>query len=165
AGEQLVWCDQCEKWVKEAIPAMNHRFQTSWDAKNNKWTYTCEDCGYVEDIEFTAPRFVIDASKIDWANKTTGKGYVKLENETVPTFIHPVVYLRWTWVTKDGCDVVADKVVELYSDENGYFFNAKGYNVSGASLSELLIIVTDDQNADDMNLSAINKLGYTVVKK
>lgn len=165
AGEKVVKCEHCNEWVKVTIPAADHVFKTTWDAKNNKWTYTCEDCGYVEDIEFTAPRFVIDASKIDWANKTTGKGYVKLENETVPTFVHPVVYLRWTWVTKDGCDVVADKVVELDEDENGYFFNAKGYNVSGATLSELLIIVTDDANADEMNLSAINKLGYTVVKK
>lgn len=165
AGEKVVKCLNCDEWVKVTIPAAKHVFKTTWDAKNSKWTYTCEDCGYVENIEFTAPRFVIDTSKINWANKTTGKGYVKLENETVPTFIHPVVYLRWTWVTKDGCDVVADKVVELDRDENGYFFNAKGYNVSGATLSELLIIVTDDENADEMNLSAINKLGYTVVKK
>lgn len=165
-GEQLVWCDHCENYVKVTIPAPEHRFATTWDAKNEKWTYTCEDCGFVKDIEFTAPRFVIDASKINWANKTTGTGSATLENETVPTYINPVVYLRWTWVTKDGCDVVADKVVDLKVDEKGnYTFDVKGFSVSGATLSELLIIVTDDENPDEMSISAINKLGYTVVKK
>lgn len=165
AGEALRFCVHCEEWVKEVIPAQPHRFETTWDAKNEKWTYTCADCGHVEDVVFNAPRFVIDASKINWANKTTGKGYVELEDNTMP-FIQPRVYIRWTWVTKDGCDVVADKVVDVRTDDEGnHYFDAKGFAVSGASLSEMLIIVTDDENPDEMSISAINKLGYTVVKK
>lgn len=164
-GEQLRYCENCKEWVKETIPAFNHVFVTTWDAKNEKWTYTCADCGHVEDIVFNAPRFVIDASNINWANKTTGKGYVELEDNTMP-FIQPRVYIRWTWVTKDGCDVVADKVVDVRTDAEGnHYFDAKGFAVSGASLSEMLIIVTDDENPDEMSISAINKLGYTVVKK
>lgn len=164
-GEQLRYCEHCEEWVKETIPAFNHVFETTWDAVNQKWTYTCADCGHVEDIVFNAPRFVIDASNINWANKTTGKGYVELEDNTMP-FIQPRVYIRWTWVTNDGCDVVADKVVDVYTDDEGnHYFNAKGFAVSGATLSEMLIIVTDDENPDDMTISEINKLGYTVVKK
>ena len=162
-GEALKKCTHCNEWVKVTIPAMNHRFETTWDAKNEKWTYTCQDCGYVEDIEFTAPRFVIDTSKINWANKTTGTGTATLEEQTTPILFTPVVYLRWTWVTKDGCDVVADVATTLNEDGT---FNAKcPYTVSGATLSEMLIIVTDDQNPADMSLSAINKLGYAVLKK
>lgn len=163
-GTYYEYCVDCKTWIERTIKVIPHHYETTWDAEKKAWTYTCSICKDVISASLNAPKFVLELDGIKLSNKTSGKGYVSLEENTVPIYTLPMVYLRWTWVTKDGCDVVTNVVRPILQDEDGnYYFDAKGFSVSGATLSELVVIITDDLDAEDKDATALNILGYDVL--
>ena len=163
-GLYLKHCAECDSYYKESYTE-NHLYASEYDPETDKWSYRCIWCDATKDIEFTTPSFNIDTTKVNWANKTTGTVTVTLKDDVAYLPGDYYALVRWTWVSKDGCDVVADKVVRLTRTSEGYTFDARGFSVSGATLTEMLIVITDNPKADEINLGSVNRFGYTALTK
>lgn len=147
-------CVNCKDHFVDEIPAFNHSFYSVYNTEKGCWDYVCEWCGEVETVEYAAEKYTIDTSKIVWANKTSGTGYVERTEDLGHSFVLGARYafIQWTWVTKNGDNVVADNVVELkYLEDGKYSFNAKGVSVAGATLDNVVIYITDDADAVDFS--------------
>lgn len=158
-GTAYYLCKHCEQYFTAESYKLPHRWESVYDLEAEKWTYECETCGLTKEAVLDDPQYAISFEGITFADRTSGKGQITLKNDTNPTWIlaEKYVYIRWTFKDAKGEAWVAEDTRVV--DANGYF-DAKGLKApAGTSLTEMLVIVTDDANADSKMLGTFTSYG------
>lgn len=159
AGEGYYRCEHCGKLYKAAVEAKLHHYETTWDGE--KWVYTCTLCGDVKTLEFTAEKYVIDLKDVTFGARTEGYATVKLENSLTPDSIFGTryAYIRWTWTGANNEKWVAEDTRMIVDGK----IDMKGMKAPvGTTLTEVLVIVTGEKNADSMQLGDFSNYGHVI---
>lgn len=160
AGEGYFECDHCHELYKASYTIKNHDYVTSWDGE--KWVYTCSLCGDVKTLEYTAEKYVINLDNVTFGARTEGYATVKLENSLTPAGIFGTryAYIRWTWTGANNSKWVSEDTRVIAADGT---FDMKGMKApAGTTLTEVLVIVTGEKNADSMQLGDFSNYGYVI---
>ena len=161
-GEGYFECKHCHALYKAVVDTKNHNYVTTWDAAKKAWVYTCSLCGDTKTMEFTAEKYNIDLSKVTYGARTEGTGKVALKDSLVPTSIFGTryAYIRWTWTGANNSKWVSEDTRVIAADGT---FDMKGMKApAGTELTEVLVIVTGEKNADSMQLGDFSNYGYVI---
>ena len=161
-GEGYFQCKHCNALYKAVVDTKNHNYVTTWDAAKKAWVYTCSLCGDTKTMEFTAEKYNIDLSKVTYGARTEGTGKVTLKDSLVPTSIFGTryAYIRWTWTGANNSKWVSEDTRVIAADGT---FDMKGMKApAGTKLTEVLVIVTGEKNADSMQLGDFSNYGYVI---
>lgn len=161
-GEGYFQCKHCNALYKAVVDTKNHNYVTTWDAAKKAWVYTCSLCGDTKTMEFTAEKYNIDLSKVTYGARTEGTGKVTLKDSLVPTSIFGTryAYIRWTWTGANNSKWVSEDTRVIAADGT---FDMKGMKApAGTELTEVLVIVTGEKNADSMQLGDFSNYGYVI---
>lgn len=161
-GEGYFQCKHCNALYKAVVDTKNHNYVTTWDVAKKAWVYTCSLCGDTKTMEFTAEKYNIDLSKVTYGARTEGTGKVTLKDSLVPTSIFGTryAYIRWTWTGANNSKWVSEDTRVIAADGT---FDMKGMKApAGTTLTEVLVIVTGEKNADSMQLGDFSNYGYVI---
>lgn len=159
AGEGYYKCEHCGKLYKAAVEAKLHNYVTTWDGE--KWVYTCSLCGDVKTLDYTAEKYVIKLDKVTFGARTEGYATVTLENSLTPAGIFGTryAYIRWTWTGANNEKWVAEDTRMIVDGK----IDMKGMKAPvGTTLTEVLVIVTGEKNADSMQLGDFSNYGHVI---
>lgn len=180
---------KCEPLTKDELP----KYKTQIDAiaptlydllsersvKTDRWIYWDEEAGKEVEETVTYDSYIagIGCGKSDAvALKPTKYDVAKngkyvtidLQKDTLPVQ-DPLVYVVWSYTLSDGTNFSYERTFEPTWDEKLEWTSYK-YNIgnpktpSGATLDFILVIVTNDEDVDNITDANANDFGYAMIK-